>query len=73
VGVPFGRAALELSHILTVLEVELELDDEQLREQLSGLTEQIASGIEEMHGSVAEGRTKGGSRYGKSWRHTGRC
>ena len=58
-GVPPDRAATELSRVLTIWTSELEDDDEQLQERLSGLAEQMTSGIEELHEGIAEASDKG--------------
>jgi hypothetical protein len=58
-GVPPERAAAELSRVLAVWMAELKDDDEQLQERLSGLAEQMAMGIEEMHEGIAEASDKG--------------
>ena len=46
-GVPPDRAANELSRVLAIWTVELKGDGEQLQERLSGLAEQMTTGIEE--------------------------
>ena len=56
-GVPPNRAANELSRVLAIWTAEL--DGEQLQERLSGLAEQMTSGIEEMHEGIAEASDKG--------------
>ena len=56
-GVPPNRAATELSRVLAIWTAEL--DGEQLQERLSGLAEQMTSGIEEMHEGIAEASDKG--------------
>jgi hypothetical protein len=58
-GVPPERAAAELSRVLAIWTAELKDDDEQLQERLSGLAEQMALGIEEMHEGIAEASDKG--------------
>lgn len=58
-GVPPDRAANELSRVLAIWKAELKDDDEQYQERLSGLSEQMASGIEEMHEGIAEASDKG--------------
>jgi hypothetical protein len=58
-GVPPERAATEFSRVLTIWMAELKDDDEQLQERLSGLAEQMALGIEEMHEGIAEASDKG--------------
>ena len=58
-GVPPDRAAAELARVLKVWTVELKDDGEQLQERLSGLAEQMTSGIEEMHEGIAEASDKG--------------
>ena len=58
-GVAPDRAATELSRVLTIWTFELEDDDEQLQERLSGLAEQMTSGIEELHEGIAEASDKG--------------
>ena len=56
-GVPPNRAATELSRVLAIWTAEL--DGEQLQERLSGLAEQMTTGIEEMHEGIAEASDKG--------------
>jgi hypothetical protein len=58
-GVPPERAAAELSRVLAIWTAELQDDDEQLQERLSGLAEQMTMGIEEMHEGIAEASDKG--------------
>ncbi len=58
-GVPPSRATTEISRVLAIWTAELEDDSEQLQERLSGLAEQMASGIEEMHEGIAEASDKG--------------
>jgi hypothetical protein len=58
-GVAPERAANELSRVLGLWKTELGDDDEQLQERLSGLAEQMATGIEEMHEGIAEASDKG--------------
>jgi hypothetical protein len=58
-GVPPDRAANELSRVLAIWKAELKDDDEQLQDRLSGLAEQMATGIEEMHEGIAEASDKG--------------
>lgn len=58
-GVPPDRAAAELSRILAIWAAELRDDGEQMQERLSGLAEQMATGIEEMHQGIAEASDKG--------------
>jgi len=58
-GVPPDRAATELSRVLALWTTELSDDDEQLQERLSGLAEQMATGIEEMHEGIAAASDKG--------------
>ena len=58
-GVPPARAAAEFSRILAIWSAELTGDDEQLQERLSGLAEQMTTGIEEMHEGIAEASDKG--------------
>jgi hypothetical protein len=58
-GVPPDRAANELSRVLAIWKAELKDDSEQLQERLSGLAEQMALGIEEMHEGIAEASDKG--------------
>jgi len=57
--VPPDRAATELSRVLAIWTVELKEDGEQLQERLSGLAEQMTTGIEEMHEGIAEASDKG--------------
>ena len=58
-GVSPGRAATELSRVLALWTEELKDDDEQLQERLSGLAEQMTTGIEEMHEGIAAASDKG--------------
>ncbi|WP_156964088.1 hypothetical protein [Muricoccus aerilatus] len=58
-GVPPARAAAELSRVVANWKVELRDDDEELQERLSGLAEQMTTGIEEMHEGIAEASDKG--------------
>ena len=58
-GVSADRAATELSRVLSIWTVELKDDDEQLQERLSGLAEQMTTGIEEMHEGIAAASDKG--------------
>ena len=58
-GVPPDRATTELSRVLTIWTAELENDGEQLQERLSGLAEQMTTGIEELHEGIAEASDKG--------------
>ncbi len=58
-GVPPDRAATELSRILAIWTAELKDDGEQLQERLSGLAEQMTTGIEEMHEGIAAASDKG--------------
>jgi CHASE3 domain sensor protein len=58
-GVPPHRAAAELARVLALWAAELKDDDEQLQERLSGLVEQMTTGIEEMHEGIAEASDKG--------------
>ncbi len=58
-GVPPDRAATELSRVLTIWTAELKDDGEQLQERLSGLAEQMMTGIEELHEGIAEASDKG--------------
>ena len=58
-GVPPPRAATEFSRVLAIWKAELEDDNEQLQERLSGLAEQMMTGIEEMHEGIAEASDKG--------------
>ena len=58
-GVPPDRASAELSRVLAIWTAELEDDGEQLQERLSGLAEQMATGIEEMHEGIAGASDKG--------------
>src|SRR3712207_6971095 len=67
-GVPPARAATELSRILVIWTAELKDDSEQLQERLSGLAEQMATGIEEMHEGIAEASDKGKPTDRKSTR-----
>lgn len=58
-GVPPDRAVTELSRVLALWKAELADDDEQLQDRLSGLAEQMATGIEEMHEGIAAASDKG--------------
>ena len=58
-GVPPNRAATEIWRVLAIWTAELKDDGEQLQERLSGLTEQMTTGIEEMHEGIAEASDKG--------------
>ena len=58
-GVPPERAATELSRVLAIWKAELKDDEEQLQERLSGLAEQLTTGIEDMHEGIAEASDKG--------------
>jgi hypothetical protein len=58
-GGPPERATAELSRVLAIWTAELKDDDEQLQERLSGLAEQMAMGMEEMHEGIAEASDKG--------------
>ena len=58
-GVPPERAATELSRVLVIWKAELKDDEEQLQERLSGLAEQLTTGIEDMHEGIAEASDKG--------------
>ena len=58
-GVPPNRAVNELSRVLEIWSAELKDDDEQLQERLSGLAEQMTTGIEEMHEGISEASDKG--------------
>jgi hypothetical protein len=58
-GVPPDCAATELSRVLAIWTAELGDDGEQLQERLSGLAEQMTTGIEEMHEGIAEASDKG--------------
>ncbi len=58
-GVPPDRAATELARVLALWSAELKDDDEQLQDRLSGLAEQMATGIEEMHEGIAQASDKG--------------
>ncbi len=58
-GVPPQRATTELSRVLALWTADLRDDGEQLEEQLSGLAEQMAAGIEEMHEGIAAASDKG--------------
>ena len=57
-GVSPDRAATELSRILSIWTGELKDDGEQLQERLSGLAEQMTTGIEGMHEGIAEASDK---------------
>jgi hypothetical protein len=72
-GVPPERAANELSRVLAIWAAELKDDDEHLQERLSGLAEQLAIGIEEMHEGIAEASDKGKPTLRRSWRRMRRC
>ena len=58
-GVLPNRAATELSRVLASWTAELKDDDEQLQERLTGLADQMATGIEEMHEGIAAASDKG--------------
>ena len=58
-GVPPERAATELARVLAIWTAELADDGEGLQERLSGLAEQMTTGIEEMHEGIAEASDKG--------------
>ncbi|SFL07688.1 hypothetical protein [Falsiroseomonas stagni] len=58
-GVPPTRAANELARVLAIWTAELKDDAEQLQDRLSGLAEQLTTGIEEMHEGIAEASDKG--------------
>ena len=58
-GVSPHRATTELSRVLAIWAADLKDDDDQLQERLSGLAEQMATGIEEMHEGIAEASDKG--------------
>lgn len=58
-GVSPDRAKTECSRILAIWTAELKDDDEQLQERLSGLAEQMTTGIEEMHEGIAAASDKG--------------
>ncbi len=58
-GVPPTRAATEFSRVLAIWAAELQDDNEALQERLSGLAEQMTTGIEEMHEGIAEASDKG--------------
>lgn len=58
-GVPPARAATELTRVLTIWKAELEDDGEEFQDRLSGLAEQMMTGIEEMHEGIAEASDKG--------------
>lgn len=75
-GVPPARAATELSRILAIWTADLKDDGEQLQERLSGLAEQMTTGIEEMHEGIPEASDtsdKGNLRCGGYWRRMRRC
>ena len=56
---PPARAAIELSRVLEIWKAELCGDGEEFQERLSGLAEQMTTGIEEMHEGIAEASDKG--------------
>ena len=56
---PPGRASTELSRVLAIWTTELKDDGEQLQERLSGLAEQMTTGIEELNEGIAEASDKG--------------
>ncbi len=58
-GVPPNRAANELCRVVTLWKAELQDDDEQLQDRLSGLAEQMMTGIEDMHEGISEASDKG--------------
>jgi hypothetical protein len=58
-GVSPDRAATELSRVLALWAADLKEDGEQLQERLSGLAEQMTTGIEDMHEGIAAASDKG--------------
>jgi hypothetical protein len=58
-GVPPNRAVAELSRVLAIWAADLKDDNDQWQERLSGLAEQMETGIEEMHEGIAEASDKG--------------
>ena len=58
-GVTHDRATTELSRVVAIWTADLGGDDEQLQDRLSGLAEQMTTGIEEMHEGIAEASDKG--------------
>ncbi|QDD92855.1 Hypothetical protein HVIM_03937 (plasmid) [Roseomonas mucosa] len=58
-GVPSARAAAELTRVLAIWKAELGDDSEEFQDRLSGLAEQMTTGIEEMHEGIAEASDKG--------------
>jgi hypothetical protein len=58
-GVSPDRAATELSRVLALWTADLKEDGEQLQERLSGLAEQMTTGIEDMHEGIAAASDKG--------------
>ena len=57
-GVSPDRTATEFSRILSIWTDELKEDSEQLQGWLSGLAEQMTTGIEGMHEGLAEASDK---------------
>ena len=58
-GVSAERATTELSRVLALWTAELKDDGEQLEERLSGLADQMTTGIEEMHEGISQASDKG--------------
>lgn len=58
-GVSPSRAATEICRVLALWATELKDDGEQLVERLSGLDEQLTTGIEDMHEGIAAASDKG--------------
>ena len=58
-GVAPNRAAKEISRVLAIWTDELDDDDEQLNERLSGMVEQMTMAIQDMHEGIAAASDKG--------------
>jgi hypothetical protein len=58
-GVPPNRAVNELSRVLAIWAADLQDDSAQFQERLSGLAEQMETGIEAMHEGISEASDKG--------------
>ena len=58
-GAAPNRAAKEISRVLAIWTDELDDDDEQLNERLSGMVEQMTMAIEDMHEGIAAASDKG--------------
>ncbi len=58
-GAAPNRAATELARVLAIWAADLKDDGEQFEERVSGLAEQMATGIDEMHEGIAAASDKG--------------